>query len=173
MRVTTGEHGVMLHVENSGDRYAIVPGASRVARHPLLEAAIDELAPPDDLGLEVSVRSAIPAGCGTGTSAAVAVGLLGGLAAVRSEQPSPRELAYAAHRLEVDVLGLQSGIATSLTGKLNAALAAATAGDLVTACRKLQDFINETHAQAGKKISTGDAASLIATAQRIRAVLGC
>ena len=115
MRVTTGEHGVMLHVENSGDRYAIVPGASRVARHPLLEAAIDELAPPDDLGLEVSVRSAIPAGCGTGTSAAVAVGLLGGLAAVRSEQPSPRELAYAAHRLEVDVLGLQSGIQDQLS----------------------------------------------------------
>ncbi|TMK61559.1 MAG: hypothetical protein E6G60_10945, partial [Actinobacteria bacterium] len=53
--------------------------------------------------------------CGTGTSAAVAVGLLGGLAAVRSEQPSPRELAYAAHRLEVDVLGLQSGIQDQLS----------------------------------------------------------
>jgi len=37
----------------------------------------------------------------------------------------------------------------------------------------LQDFINETQAQAGKKISTADAAALIAVAQRIRAVLGC
>ena len=84
---------------------------------------------------------------------------------------APTQIANLAN--SVTSLGLQSGIATSLTGKLNAALAAATAGDLVTACRKLQDFINETHAQAGKKISTGDAASLIATAQRIRAVLGC
>ncbi len=65
--------------------------------------------------MEVSVRSGVPAGCGTGTSAAVAVALLGGLAAVRREQPSPREIAYAAHRLEVDVLGVQSGIQDQLS----------------------------------------------------------
>jgi len=70
-------------------------------------------------------------------------------------------------------LGLPSGTATSLTTKLDAALAAANAGDIATACATLQDFINETQAQAGKKISTADAASLIAAAQRIRAVLGC
>ena len=73
----------------------------------------------------------------------------------------------------VTSLGLPSGTATSLTTKLDAALAAANAGDVATACARLQDFINETQAQAGKKISTGDAASLIATAQRIQAVLGC
>ncbi len=73
----------------------------------------------------------------------------------------------------VTSLGLPSGTATSLTTKLDAALAAANAGDVATACARLQDFINETQAQAGKKISTGDAASLIAAAQRIRAVLGC
>jgi|SRR5881396_78711 len=84
---------------------------------------------------------------------------------------APTQIANLAS--SVTSLGLQSGIATSLTVKLNAALAAAMAGDLVTACGKLQDFINETQAQAGKKISTGDAASLIATAQRIRAVLSC
>src|SRR2546426_1109953 len=70
-------------------------------------------------------------------------------------------------------LGLPSGIATSLTAKLNAALAATNAGDVVTACTKLQDFMNETQAQAGKKISTADANMLIAEAGRIRAVLGC
>src|SRR6266576_4319752 len=73
----------------------------------------------------------------------------------------------------VGSLGLPSGTATSLTTKLDAALAAANAGDVATACARLQDFISETQAQAGKKISTADAASLIAAAQRIRAVLGC
>ena len=55
------------------------------------------------VAVEVSIRSGVPAGCGAGTSAAVAVALLGALAAVRSEQWSPRDVAYAAHRLEVGV----------------------------------------------------------------------
>ena len=65
--------------------------------------------------MEVSVRSAVPAGCGAGTSAAVAVALLGGLAELRGEQLSPRDVAYAAHRLEVDVLGVESGIQDQLS----------------------------------------------------------
>jgi D-glycero-alpha-D-manno-heptose-7-phosphate kinase len=110
IRSTAGPDPVVLDVESFGDRYAVVPGASRVARHRLLEAAIDELPPPEGLAVEVSVRSAVPAGSGTGTSAATAVALLGALAAVRSERPSRRAVAYGAHRLEVDVLGVQSGI---------------------------------------------------------------
>ena len=71
-------------------------------------------------------------------------------------------------------LGLVShGITTSLTAKLDAALAAMNAGDVPTACAKVQDFINETRAQDGKKILTADAARLVADAQRIRAVLAC
>jgi D-glycero-alpha-D-manno-heptose-7-phosphate kinase len=112
---TSGPDPVVLGVETFGDRYPIVPGASRVSRHRLLEAAIDALPPPPDLAVEVSVRSVVPAGCGAGTSAAVAVALLGGLAATRSEQPSPRDVAYAAHRLEVDILGVQSGIQDQLS----------------------------------------------------------
>jgi D-glycero-alpha-D-manno-heptose-7-phosphate kinase len=115
IRSAAGPDPVALDVETLGDRYAIVPGASRVARHPLLEAAIDELPPPRGLALEVRVRSVVPAGCGAGTSAATAVALLGALAAVRSEHPSPRAVAYAAHRLEVDVLGVESGIQDQLS----------------------------------------------------------
>ncbi|MDQ1509003.1 MAG: D-glycero-alpha-D-manno-heptose-7-phosphate kinase [Actinomycetota bacterium] len=115
IRATAGPIPVVLDVENFGDRYSVVPGESRVARHPLLEAAIDVLPPPGDLAVEVSVRSAVPAGCGAGTSAAVAVALLGALGAVRAEHPSPREVAYAAHRLEVDVLGVESGIQDQLS----------------------------------------------------------
>ncbi len=112
---TGGPDPVVLHVETFGDRYPVVPGASRVARHPLLEAAIDAFPPPADTAVEVRVRSAVPAGCGAGTSAAVAVALLGGLVDLRAEQLSPRAVAYAAHRLEVDVLGLQSGIQDQLS----------------------------------------------------------
>jgi len=112
----TGESGVVrLAVDDEAASYEVVPGSRREARHPLLEAAIDALPPPDALGIAVTVRSSVPPGCGTGTSASVAVGLLGGLAAVRSEQWSPRDLAYAAHRLEVEVLGRESGIQDQLS----------------------------------------------------------
>ena len=110
IRTTVGPDPVVLNVDTFGDRYPIVPRTPRVARHQLLEAAIDAFPPPRGLAVEVSVRSGVPAGCGTGTSAAVAVALLGGLAALRLEQRSPRDIAYAAHRLEVDILGVQSGI---------------------------------------------------------------
>jgi D-glycero-alpha-D-manno-heptose-7-phosphate kinase len=112
---TEGSDPVVLDVQTFGDRYPVVPGASRVARHPLLEAAIDASPPPKDLTAKVSVRSEVPAGCGAGTSAAVAVAMLGALAAVRGEQPSLRDVAYAAHRLEVEVLGVESGIQDQLS----------------------------------------------------------
>jgi D-glycero-alpha-D-manno-heptose-7-phosphate kinase len=115
IRTTAGPDPVVFDVETFGDRYSIVPRAPRVARHPLLEAAIDAFPPPRGLAVEVSVRSGVPAGCGTGTSAAVAVALLGGLAALRLEQRSPLDVAYAAHRLEVDILGAQSGIQDQLS----------------------------------------------------------
>jgi D-glycero-alpha-D-manno-heptose-7-phosphate kinase len=118
-RTDPGE--VVLDVESFGDRYALAPGAPPVGRHPLLEAAIHAFMPFEDVGIEVTVRSPVPPGCGVGTSAAVAVALVGGLAVVRRERMSPRDTAYAAHRLEVDALG-ESGIQDQLsaaTGGIN------------------------------------------------------
>jgi D-glycero-alpha-D-manno-heptose-7-phosphate kinase len=117
IRATARPDPVVLDVEPFGDRYAVVPGAPRSSRHPLLEAAIDTFPPPEDLGVEVSVRSSVPVGCGAGTSAAVTVTLLGGLAAARGESMSPRDVAYAAHRLEVDTFG-ESGIQDQLSAAL-------------------------------------------------------
>jgi D-glycero-alpha-D-manno-heptose-7-phosphate kinase len=114
IRTTPGPGGVVLDVADFGDRYRVVPGAPRVPCHPLLEAAIDALPPPGERAVEITVASAVPPGCGTGTSAAVAVAPLGGLAARRGEAPSARDLAYAAHRLEVEALGNQSGIQDQL-----------------------------------------------------------
>lgn len=112
-----GKPSVLLDLENFGERYAVAPAASRTGRHPLLEAAVDMSPPPAGLDVEISVRSAVPAGCGTGTSAAVAVALLGGLATLRGDELQPREIAYAAHRIEVDV-GAESGIQDQLCAAL-------------------------------------------------------
>jgi D-glycero-alpha-D-manno-heptose-7-phosphate kinase len=109
---------VLVDVDECDGAYVVVPGAPRVARSHVVEAAIDMLPPPADLGLAITIRSAVPAGCGAGTSASVAVALLAGLSAVRQEQRSPREVAYLAHQLEVDVLGRQSGIQDQLSAAL-------------------------------------------------------
>jgi alkylhydroperoxidase family enzyme len=47
------------------------------------------------------------------------------------------------------------------------------ANDTADACATLGAFINEVHAQTGKKISTAHAASFITQAQDIEAALGC
>jgi D-glycero-alpha-D-manno-heptose-7-phosphate kinase len=112
---TAGAGTVVVSTETSGARYSIVPGAARNARHPLVEAAVDMFPPAAHLAVEINIRSAVPAGCGAGTSAAVAVALLGALAVARGERLSPRDVAYAAHRLEVSVLGVESGVQDQLS----------------------------------------------------------
>jgi D-glycero-alpha-D-manno-heptose-7-phosphate kinase len=104
---------IVLHAENYGDRYPVAIGQG-YARHPLLEAAIEEAAPPDHHALEITVHSDMPAGASTGTSAAVAVALIGALDALSSGRMTPHEVAYAAHRVETERLGLQSGIQDQL-----------------------------------------------------------
>jgi D-glycero-alpha-D-manno-heptose-7-phosphate kinase len=101
---------ITLHAENYGERYAIVPGQPGYTHHPLLEAAVAELPPPEDLAVEITIYSEAPAGCSTGTSASVAVALLGALDCLTSGRLTPHEIAYRAHRVEVERLGLQSGI---------------------------------------------------------------
>ena len=115
IRTTDGPDPVVVDVGGAGDRYAVTPGSSRTARHRLVEAAIDLLPPRGGPAIEIAVKSAVPAGCGAGTSAAVAVAILGGLSAARSDARTRREIAYLAHRLEVEVLGAESGIQDQLS----------------------------------------------------------
>ncbi len=109
-----GPDPVVLDVCDFGERYAVAPRTSRAPRHPLLEAAVDSLPPPPGSHVEVSIRSAVPPGSGTGTSAAVAVAMLGALRALRAATPGKLEIASAAHRLEVDALGRESGVQDQL-----------------------------------------------------------
>ena len=105
----TAPHRITLDVANFGDHYGYEP-AHAPNRHPLLEAVIDDTGIPEDVGVEIRVASAVPAGCSTGTSAAVAVALIGALDALTPCPRGPDEIARAAHRIEVERLGLQSGV---------------------------------------------------------------
>jgi D-glycero-alpha-D-manno-heptose-7-phosphate kinase len=103
-----------LYAENYGDRYAVTPGRSGYERHPLLEASIEEVPPPDEYALEITIYSDMPAGASTGTSAAAAVALIGALDALTPGRMTPHEVAYAAHRVETQRLKLQCGIQDQL-----------------------------------------------------------
>jgi len=109
-------HRVILHAENYGQRYAVSPHSERHEwiQHPLLEAAIDYMGVPPELAVLISIYSEAPAGCSTGTSAAVSVALLGALDQLTPGRLTPLEIAYAAHRIETEMLGQQSGVQDQL-----------------------------------------------------------
>jgi len=124
-------HGLVLNM--AVDLYAKVviiprekPGASIVAqdfgeaveirdpsqilydgKHDLLKAALN-VTQVD--GVDISVYSDVPPGCGTGSSAAVSVALVGALAVLADMHLTPHEVAVLAHRLETEELGIQSGV---------------------------------------------------------------
>ena len=104
---------VVLVAENYGDRYAFEPPVLP-DHHPLLEVVIDEMGLPDDVSLEIGVFSEAPAGCSTGTSATAAVAMIGALDSLTPGRMTRHEVAATAHRIEVDRLGIQSGIQDQL-----------------------------------------------------------
>ena len=105
---------VILHAENLGAPYSVDPDRPGGGPHPMLEAAIAEVGVPVDVAVEIAIHSDVPAGCSTGTSAAVMVALVGALDALRGGTLSRLEIAYLAHRVEVERLGLQSGVQDQL-----------------------------------------------------------
>jgi D-glycero-alpha-D-manno-heptose-7-phosphate kinase len=105
---------VVLDVVNYGDRYAFDP-ASPPGHHPLLEAVIEDVGLPDRTSVEISVRSQVPPGSSTGTSAAVTVALVGALDALTPGRLVLDEVARIAHHIEVEVLGAESGVQDQLS----------------------------------------------------------
>ena len=106
--------GIVVDVDAYGDRYTVPARPAPWGPHPLLEAAIASVALPRHLQIEARVRSGIPPGAGTGTSAAVTVALLGALDRLAGVVRTPREIAMAAYRVETDWLGRQSGVQDQL-----------------------------------------------------------
>jgi len=113
-RAADAPERIVINAENFGERYAIPPERKGWVRHPLLEAAIERMQVPDDIAIQVSIFSEAPAGASTGTSAAVAVALVGALDCLTPGRLSAHEAAYTAHAIEVEMLKRQSGIQDQL-----------------------------------------------------------
>ena len=75
----------------------------------------------------------------------------------------------------VDLLTAVTGIGpgTSLADKVSQVQADVSANDLTDACSTLTALINELKALSGNSMPSGQAMTLVATAQRIKSVLGC
>ena len=109
-----GEEPIILCAENCGDLYPVHLDRQVWERHSLLEATIRHMGIPADCAIQAHIYSEVPGGCSTGTSAAVVVALVGALDRLRCGRLGLREVAYAAHAVEVEVLKQQSGIQDQL-----------------------------------------------------------
>jgi D-glycero-alpha-D-manno-heptose-7-phosphate kinase len=104
---------ITVFAENYGQQFIATPGEGW-NHHPLIEAAIERMAVPADVALRITLFSEIPGGASTGTSASVAVALIGALDLLTPGRMTPHEVAYAAHAVETDMLKRQSGIQDQL-----------------------------------------------------------
>lgn len=101
---------VLVRLENYGESLWIKPENPAFDQHPLIQGAINSIPIPKDVMLHVSLFSHVPAGSSTGTSASVCVALLAALSQFSHQNHPANEIAYMAHRVETEKLGLQSGI---------------------------------------------------------------
>lgn len=110
-----GDGRVTIHAENYGERYDVPRKPRRCYdKHPLLEAAFDFMEVPEGVCVEATIHSEAPAGCSTGTSAAVSVALVGALDCLTPGRMTPHEVAMTAHRIETELLGQECGVQDQL-----------------------------------------------------------
>jgi D-glycero-alpha-D-manno-heptose-7-phosphate kinase len=109
-----GPRRVVLDVRDFADRYELAPDGPLPGRHPLLEAAVASTPLPDGVGLEIAVWSDVPAGASLGTSAAAVVALLAVLEALTPGRSTAGALARAAHGVETEAAGRESGVQDQL-----------------------------------------------------------
>lgn len=105
---------IKIHAANFDDTYSFNLPLTQWQRHPLIEACIVKMGVPVKTAVFITIRSDMPPGAATGTSAAVAVALLGALSQLNNSHLTNHQLAYLAHSVEVDMLGQQSGIQDQL-----------------------------------------------------------
>ena len=101
---------ITINAENYGQRYTIEPPNGVYEKHPLIEAAFDYMRIPAECSIEVSIFSEAPAGCSTGTSAAVSVAVIGALDCLTPGRLSASQVAAAAQKIETELLHQQCGI---------------------------------------------------------------
>ena len=108
------ENIVTIVAENYGDRYAPHLNGHVWEKHPLIEATLVYMGIPEEVAIELYIFSSAPAGASTGTSAALTIALLAGLAELNGNILDPYALAEAAHHIETVMLKQQSGIQDQL-----------------------------------------------------------
>jgi D-glycero-alpha-D-manno-heptose-7-phosphate kinase len=113
-RRTGDRPAAAIHAENYGERFTLERVGGEYDKHPLLEAALDYMGVPRDLSIQITIFSEAPAGCSTGTSAAVSVALIGALDWLTPGRLTPHEVSAAAHRIETELLGQQCGVQDQL-----------------------------------------------------------
>jgi D-glycero-alpha-D-manno-heptose-7-phosphate kinase len=113
----------VVHAIDYGESLTIEEGWDKGPdRHKLLAAAVEQARLGPGMSVEVTVSCRVPPGSSTGTSAAVAVAVLGALDAVAGSGPAtPAALAKRAHRLEVERLGQESGVQDQLASSYGGA----------------------------------------------------
>ncbi|MCX8036653.1 MAG: GHMP kinase [Candidatus Sumerlaeia bacterium] len=102
--------GITIHAQNFGEVVEIpdLEKATYRHQHALLIAALKVMKIKQ--GLDVWISADVPAGCGTGSSAAVSVAMIKGLSVLCGEPLVAHEVARLAHSLETRELKIQSGI---------------------------------------------------------------
>ena len=108
------DNRIIIHAENFGEKYEIRPDAAKPDRHPLLEAAIEYMRIPKNIGFQVTIFSGAPAGGSMGTSAAVTVALIGALDCLTPGRMTSHEVALTAQKIETEMLKQQCGIQDQL-----------------------------------------------------------
>jgi D-glycero-alpha-D-manno-heptose-7-phosphate kinase len=106
----SGKNSIRIFAENLGktvmiDRFEDIEYNGELD---LIKAAIKRLE--IEGGLDIYVKAEAPPGCGTGTSASIAVTLVSALATYKGLQLNPKEISTLAHKLETEELGLESGV---------------------------------------------------------------
>lgn len=106
----SGRGKVTLEVKDFADRYSFDPVEPRPGRHPLIEEAVAFASRPSGVSAELEIWSGMPPGCGTGTSAAMGVAIIGALEYARDGCVERERIWKEAHRVETELLGWQSGV---------------------------------------------------------------
>jgi D-glycero-alpha-D-manno-heptose-7-phosphate kinase len=95
---------------NVGEPFSFVPGQRPFGAHPLIEAAIESVGVPNGCDVQLSIRSDMPPGASTGTSGALCVAIVGAMRGLAGAGVTPLDVARAAHAVETNRLGQQSGV---------------------------------------------------------------
>lgn len=108
--IENGKNSIRIFAENLGKTVEILnfKEIKYNGKLDLLKAAIKRME--IEKGIDIYVRADAPPGCGTGTSASVAVTLISALVTYKGLQLNQKEIAIMAHKLEIEELGLESGV---------------------------------------------------------------